>query len=316
MNELFVSVIIPTYNREKCILDLLKVLFVQDHTKYELIIIDQSSELSAEKKDFIRTHKNRLRYFHISERGRSLAKNYGILQAKGDIVLFCDDDIIPEPNFLSTHVANYKDEKIGAVSCRLVEEGQLAVPIDRPLKATFYGKLINKPYSTSSGYVTSLNGGNMSFRKSVLDKVGFFEEYFEGTSMVEESDIAYRVLKCGYKIYFNAGTTVMHYPQQNGNIAYMQAKRAEWFYFYFYNLLVYFVKYGRFSNLPFVFMYSLLLSAKHSVRYRIPLVHYFKMISGFFNGMKKGYSIYADPVKGIYFSPCRYKKEYINEIIL
>lgn len=174
MEKLLVSVIIPTYNREKCILELLQSLFTQDYKNYEIIVIDQSEQLSEEKKTFIKSHKGKIKYFHIHERGRSLAKNYGILQAKGDIILFCDDDIIPPGNFLSTHVANYNENEIGAVSCRLVEEGQPAISIKNPLKATFYGKLINKPYSTCSGYVTSLNGGNMSFRRKALNQSGFF----------------------------------------------------------------------------------------------------------------------------------------------
>lgn len=132
--------------------------------------------------------------------------------------------------------------------------------------------------------------------------------------MVEEPDIAYRVLRNGYKIFFDASITVMHFPQNNGNIAYMHEKRAEWFYYYFFNLLIYFVKYGRFINLPFVFIYSILLSAKHLIIYKMPIACYFKMISGFFNGIRKGYKIYKDQKGTIYFSPCRYKKEYINEI--
>lgn len=312
--ELSISVIIPTYNRERCILELLQALFIQDYKKYEIIVIDQSDQLSEEKKTFIHFHKEKLKYFHIQERGRSLAKNYGILQAKGDIILFCDDDIIPPDNFLATHAKHYLNEKIGAVSCRLVEEGDKEEFVKMPLKSTFYGRLINKPYSTHSNFVTSLNGGNMSFRKTALDKCGFFEEYFEGTSMVEEPDIAYRVLMNGYKIFFDASITVMHFPQNNGNLAYIKEKRAEWFYYYYFNLLIFFIKYGRFVNLPFVFIYSILLSAKHLVIYKMPLSSYFIMLSGFFNGIKKGYKIYKEQKGKIYYSPCRYKKISIEKI--
>lgn len=312
--ELSISVIVPTYNREKCVLDLLKSLFNQDYKKFEIIVIDQSDQLSDEKKELIAENKEVLKYFHIQERGRSLAKNYGILQAKGDIVLFCDDDIIPPYNFLSTHVKHYLNEKIGAVSCRLMEEGDKEVYVKIPLKTTFYGRLINKPYSTNSNFVTSLNGGNMSIRKTALDKSGFFEEYFEGTSMVEEPDIAYRVLMNGYKIYFDASISIMHFPQNNGNLAYINTKRAEWFYYYFLNLLIFFVKYGRFVNLPFVFIYCILLSAKHVVLHRMPLKNYFKMVSGFFNGINKGYLLYKEQKGNIYYSPCRFEKKNIVQI--
>ncbi|MES2284326.1 MAG: glycosyltransferase family A protein [Bacteroidota bacterium] len=312
--ELCISIIIPTYNREKCILELLQSLFKQDYKNYEIIIIDQSDQLSEEKKSFINAHENKFKYFHIDERGRSLAKNYGILQAKGDIILFCDDDIIPPYNFLSTHVKHYLNEKIGAVSCRLVEEGDKEVYVRIPLKTTFYGRLINKPYSTNSNFVTSLNGGNMSIRKAALDKSGFFEEYFEGTSMVEEPDIAYRVLMNGYKIYFDSSITVMHFPQVNGNLAYINTKRAEWFYYYYFNLLIFFIKYGRFKNLPFVFIYSILLSAKQVLKYKMPLNSYLKMQSGFFSGLKKGFRLYKEQKGKLYYTSCRHNKKTIVEI--
>ena len=235
MEKAKVSVIIPTYNRDKCIIDLLNCLLKQDYGNFEILVIDQSERLTREKEDIIRREPGILKYYKISERGRSLAKNYWILFSKGDIVLFCDDDIIVPENFISTHVGLYKDPEIAAGSCRLVETGQPAIRIRKPLRTTFYGRLINKPFSTQSDFVTSLNGGNMSFRREVLDKVGFFEEHFIGTSMVEEPDIAYRIVKSGYKLYFNASITVFHYPQSDGNIAEMKGRRADWFYYYFFN---------------------------------------------------------------------------------
>lgn len=312
-----ISVIIPTYNREQCIIDLLNCFLKQDYTDYEIIVIDQSDILSEAKKKYIKKCTHKLRYFHISERGRSLAKNYGILQAKGDLLLFCDDDIIIPSNFLSTHAKHYSIPNIGGVSCRLVEEGQNPVHIYPALKTTFYGRLINRPYSTASGFVTSLNGGNMSIRKEALDKSGFFEEYFIGTSMVEEPDLAFRIIKNGYKIYFDSSITIMHYPQHNGNIALISTQRAKWFYFYFYNLLIFFVKYGRFFQTFFVFIYCIILSLKHSFKYKLSIKNYLHMISGFFKGYQKGYALYKKNThnKNKYFTPFRHDKKNIIPIL-
>lgn len=301
-----VSVVIPTYNRDKCVIDLLKCLFLQDYIDIEILVIDQSEVLSKEKQEVIAQNIKNLKYYKISEKGRSLAKNYGIHFSTGDIILFCDDDIIVPSNFVSTHVSLYhKDKDIGAASCRLVEEGQPSIEIAQPLRTTFYGQLINKPYSTKSSYVTSLNGGNMSFRKEVLDKVGFFEEYFLGTSMVEEPDIAFRILKSGYKLFFSAEITVFHYPQHNGNIAEMKSKRADWFYYYFFNLCIFYLKYRRIWNMFFVFIYCILLSIKHVIKFRLDFKDYIKMISGFFKGVRRGLEIAAYSKERIYYTPVR-----------
>lgn len=311
----FISVIIPTYNREKCLLDTLRSILQQKYSNFEIIVIDQSEIISEEKKQLIKSEPNKIRYFKTDDRGRSLAKNYGILQAKGDLILFCDDDILVEAGFLETHANIYKiDPLIAAASCRLVEEGDPSGAVESPLRTTWYGKLVNKPWSTRSGYVSSLNGGNMSFKREVLIKVGFFEEYFEGTSMVEEPDMAYRVIKSGYKVYFCADTTVQHFPQYNGNVAYMKEKRAEWFYYYFYNLLMFYSKYQRNLNLPIVFVYALLVCTKHIVIYKMPLNGYVKMFKGFFGGIRKGNSIYEAEKVSPYFSNYRSPKQKIKQV--
>lgn len=311
-----VSIVIPTYNRERCVLDLINCLLRQDYDNFEILVIDQSDVLSDEKRKVIKEYPDLIRYYWIEDRGRSLAKNYGILEASGEIILFCDDDIIVPENFISTHASAYGDTSIGAISCRLVEEGQPALPIRKPLRTTFYGRLINKPYSTFSGFVTSLNGGNMSFRKEVLDKVGFFEENFIGTSMVEEPDIAYRILKCGYRLYFNASITIFHYPQYNGNIAEMKEKRSDWFYFYFFNLCIFYGKYQRWWNLVFVFIYCVVLSLKHVVQYKLGFRNYKRMVSGYFDGVKRAMEIVKRSSGAIYYTPIRKEKKKYHPVFI
>ena len=315
MTQPYISVIIPTYNREECLLESVRSLLNQHYNSFEIVVIDQSNIISDAKRKLIAEAGIRLRYYHIQERGRSLAKNYGILVSKGDILLFCDDDILTEPHFLQTHAAIYeKDPTIAAASCRLVEEGDPDKYIEVPLKTTFYGKLVNKPYSTWSGYVSSLNGGNMSFKLKVLNEIGFFDEAFDGTSMVEEPDMAYRILNRGYRIYFDATTTVKHFPQKNGNLEYMRSKRDEWFYYFFYNLFLFYTKYGRKATLPFVFAYSMLVCTKHIVKYRMSLKNYSYMMKGIFRGIKAGLNLYHEQQTNLYFCPCRQMKSAISEI--
>jgi GT2 family glycosyltransferase len=156
----------------------------------------------------------------------------------------------------------------------------------------------------------------MSFRREIIEKIGFFEEGFEGTSMVEEPDMAYRMVKLGYKLYFEASITVKHFPQINGNIAYMKTKRAEWFYFYFFNLLIFFTKYNRLLNLPLVFIYTILLCTKHILLYKMSLKSYLVMLKGFFNGIKKGRGLYNSQKQNKYYTPYRIPKQTLHELQL
>jgi glycosyltransferase involved in cell wall biosynthesis len=50
------------------------------------------------------------------------ARNIGIRHAKGDLILFCDDDIIPSSKMIEVHVKNHNIDAVGGVSCRVIEE--------------------------------------------------------------------------------------------------------------------------------------------------------------------------------------------------
>jgi GT2 family glycosyltransferase len=90
-----VSVIIPTYNRVDCLLQLLDVLKRQTYQNFEVLVVDQSDMVDEAKERSYRSFGSKLKVLHSHTRGRSLAKNLGIGKARGDLLLFCDDDVIP-----------------------------------------------------------------------------------------------------------------------------------------------------------------------------------------------------------------------------
>ena len=250
------SVIVPTYNREDCLYAMLESLHKQSFKDFEVIVVDQSEDVSPEKIAKILGCCKGVRYFQIDKKGRPLSKNFAIGEAKGDVLLFCDDDIVAAENFLSVHYGLHKEHpEVGAMSCHLIEPHETEGDYGMPLKITAYGRFLNKPYSNYEGYVTSLNGGNMSFKKKALEAVGFFEERLAGTSMLEEPDIAYRLLKCGYRLYFSAQTKVAHYPQYNGNIKTMQKQHYNWLRHYFFNQYYFMYRNRRTRLFPLLLAY-------------------------------------------------------------
>jgi len=92
MNKL--SVIIPFYNADAYIEDLLEDLLHQDMStdEYEIIVVDDGS---TENIDTLRSYcvnYSCIRYIPISHAGLSTARNVGLEAAKGDYVFFCDSD--------------------------------------------------------------------------------------------------------------------------------------------------------------------------------------------------------------------------------
>jgi glycosyltransferase involved in cell wall biosynthesis len=253
-----ITVVVPTYNREECLYQMLQSLNKQRYKDFEVLVIDQSHSVSDTKISNILTACRNIHYFQINRQGRSLAKNFGIEMAKGDVILFCDDDIIADEQFLAEHARIHRElPEVGAASCHLIEPHEREVVSKMPLKITVYGRFVNKPNAIYEGYVTSLNGGNMSFKKQALEKVGYFEENFKGTSMLEEPDIAFRILMTGYKIYFSSRTKVRHFPQHNGNIGSKNEKRFDWEKDFYFNQFFFVLRNKRTRYFLFVFAYLL-----------------------------------------------------------
>jgi glycosyltransferase involved in cell wall biosynthesis len=253
-----VSIVVPTYNRQECLIDMLQSLRNQTFQDFEVLVIDQSEIVLNEKIQQILGSCPKIRYFHVDCKGRSVAKNFAIDKALGDVVIFCDDDIIVAGNFIEVHAELHKIRpEVGAISCHLIEPGEEEISHQLPLDIRFYGRFINKPNAIFDGYVYSLNGGNMSFKKHILQTVGYFDENLIGTSMLEEPDIAYRVLKTGNRIYFSVATKVLHFPQKNGNVNTQRLQRSKWLSNYFFNQFYFLFRNRRVIFFPFVLVYLL-----------------------------------------------------------
>ncbi len=99
------SVIIPTYNREKLILKALDSIFRQTYQDFEVLIIDDASTDQTDRVIRELNHP-RVRYFKMDTNGgQCIARNYGIRQAKGEFVAFLDSDDEWLPEKLEKQVA-------------------------------------------------------------------------------------------------------------------------------------------------------------------------------------------------------------------
>ncbi len=97
MNRM-ISIIVPMYNMEKYILELLNSIKNQSYQEYEVILIDDGStdKTAIIVKDFIK-NDSRFKLILKSNQGVSSARNTGLDLAKGDYIFFADaDDLLEE----------------------------------------------------------------------------------------------------------------------------------------------------------------------------------------------------------------------------
>jgi len=103
-----VSVIIATCDRPQFLLDCVASVLRNDYQDFEVIIVDQSREGTLRAALDQRFNGDaRLVYVTLDQANLSLARNLGIQHARGDILVFSDDDVEVEPGWLSAYVAAF-----------------------------------------------------------------------------------------------------------------------------------------------------------------------------------------------------------------
>jgi GT2 family glycosyltransferase len=284
----FVSIIIPTYNRPECVVGLLTALMEQTYPSFEVIVVDQSDAVKQVSREVIHVPYP-LKVVYSKYPNRSNAKNIGIRLAMGDILLFCDDDIIPSPKMVEIHVRNHRDATIGGVSCRVIEENLLPLISTDICRVIWYGRMKDGFQSDVSCDTETMVGGNMSIKRVVLQEVGYFDSIFRGTSIFEEQDVSERLRSLGYRIRFTNETTIRHIPQNTGNVLLQRNATAHYYRDFHHNEIVFFLKNRNHLCMMFVIPFCVLRTIKKTLQFGLSLSESYCILSGIGQGIKRFY---------------------------
>lgn len=214
-----ISIIIPTLNRTTFLKDTLDDLFVQEFEHpYEILIVDQS----AQPDSIIINHTKGnplVQYCHITQfRGLPEARNFGAQKAKYDVLVYVDDDIECDKDFIQEHYNTFLSIPDVAVVAGGITEKFKNNPDGE------VGKFITKTATPLRSFhkegdfeVDHGGGGNFGVRKEVYLKVnGVDENLTKGAALYEETDFCLRVKKQGGKIWFNSKAHVYHLAADTG----------------------------------------------------------------------------------------------------
>ena len=175
---MFISVVIPTYNRkpilEKCLKALEKQQLNDDIiSNYEIVLVDDGSTdgtlewLQENKKNF--PHVCAFSQDHL---GPAAARNLGVTNAKGDIIIFIDSDLFVTETFLQCHAnALVKGEKkLG--SDRLFTYGAV-------INTCNFDHPTSEPYKITDFSAAYFATGNVAIARKWLEKAGLFDTGFQ-----------------------------------------------------------------------------------------------------------------------------------------
>lgn len=209
---MFVSVIIPTYNRSHLILSILDALELQTFKGFEVVISNDGSTDNTVQ--VIR--ENQVKYsFDINildnkNGGRSIARNEGVRNAKGDLLVFFDDDVRPNPNCIQLHVDfhnKYPNALLDGPALYDLEEVKTKGDFQwyrSNLEMSWYVKNDQPVKKERAGLV----GANKSMSKALFWEVGGLDEQLTDS---EDFEFAFRAMhQYNYAIYFDYRTWVYH----------------------------------------------------------------------------------------------------------
>ena len=213
MNKL-ISVIIPTRNRNKYVVDLLQDIQNQvlpGEVDLEVIVVDQSDKP---------TEYNNCHYYHLSTTGPCQSRNYGVRKSTGEILVFLDDDARVDSDFIKELVQpileNNYDASAGA-NCDV--EGNYLLSEEQFFKMksfNFIQTITANPNSPKSRPTIAIPGCCCAVTKKVFKELGGFDESFDPTGAGEDRDFALNLFTNGYKIYYNHKARLFHIGASDG----------------------------------------------------------------------------------------------------
>lgn len=193
-----VSVVVATYQRADLLPALLGGLVAQDDARFEVIVVDDAStdDTAAVLARLAATAPFPVRVLRQEgNQGPSAARNRGWRAATAPVVVFTDDDCVPQPGWLRGLIAGI--ERGADIVQGRTEPDPAHLQEHGP-----FGRTMRVPHE--EGYYETCN---IAYRREWLERLGGFDESFR---IAEDVDLAWRAREAGARTAFAADALVYH----------------------------------------------------------------------------------------------------------
>lgn len=198
------SIIIPAYNAGKTIKKCLDSIVKQDFTDFETIIVNDCSIDNTE--EIINQYRVRQIILEKNQ-GPAAARNIGIKEAKGDILIFIDSDVaFRDANALSKLAKVFQERKDidGAI---MIKD---KVPLNQGIIPLYWAYYKYYLWNQPGEFQTSFTTERSVVKRYVFDKVGLFNEKYKKAD-VEDFELGYKMNEQGYKLLIVRDIKVLHH---------------------------------------------------------------------------------------------------------
>lgn len=199
MKDITISVVIPTYNEEKCIENCLNSVLSGSVAPLEIIVADGGSTDNT-----VKISRNMgVTVIDNPHKHAAGGRNEGIKIAKGNVIAFIDADCIADKHWLEEIKNTFENEDIDGLGT-YIEPAEFENKYER-FWGIFSLKMI-MTYGTEPYYVSqkTLNDAfitaSCAYTKELLEKLNGFDNWFANNA--EDIDICWRALEAGAKLKY------------------------------------------------------------------------------------------------------------------
>lgn len=222
------SIIIPTFNRRSSLKNTLESLLNLNYSpeNYEIIVVDNGSIDNTRQmvEAIVKSNiSGRIRYYYEPVPGLLSARHKGAFESRGNILVYVDDDIEADPNWLAAIAEAFGDTETHLVGGKSLPKYESPPPNwleafwyrDGSLSQCFYLSLIDFGDQLTQIDPLYVWGLNFSIRKETLFKVGGFNpecvpkdlQRYQGDG---DTGLAWKIKAAGYKIVYQPQALVYH----------------------------------------------------------------------------------------------------------
>lgn len=208
-----VSVVVPTYRRRERVMDVVRKLADDPAILEIIVVVDGAGEDTMAALTALQGAVEVLRVIAQEHAGAGAARQRGLEQARGDIVLFLDDDVVPGPGLASGHLAAHNADPgslvVGALPPVLARRRTVHSIVDE-LYAEDYDTSCQSYERDPATVLTHLWAGNLSLDRRHALLVGIGDPQFD-TLFFEDKDFGLRLRAAGVRAVFRPDLRGQHH---------------------------------------------------------------------------------------------------------
>ena len=225
----FISVVIPVRNEAPFIKQTVRYVQEQNYPAdlMEILVVDGESDDGTRRLvEEIAASDQRVKLLDNPRRLSSAARNIGAKAARGEIITYIDGHTYIDNDRLLRNTARLMlEKKVEALSrpqfLDTPENNPFQQAVSLARKSPLGHGLDSTIYTTKDDYVNPTSSG-ASYRQSVFDDIGYFDEHFDAC---EDVEFNYRVARSGRKSFTSLDLAVYYYPRTTLGRLFHQMKR-------------------------------------------------------------------------------------------